>query len=547
MDHPHDETDLPGPSETRTRDYAGRLGANVFIVGAIIVLATMWLLPAGVERGPVAAVAASALVIGLVFRRLPWARLPRAAALLPPATALGLIALGGYVAPGAARSYLIAYALVFVLVGLTLPPWTSLALAPVAIVSFVTAIDGRERAVLDMFVALPMAVLIGELLARVLARQARTEQALRGSELRFRKVFESGPVGMAMVDSDTRVVRANAALAAMLGYDERELGHHTLKQLTYPPDIERERPLIEGAFTGEIPRYEIEKRYVARSGRIVWAAQSSTVVRDEGGRAMYGLVVVEDVTRRKEAEEELMRRGGELAVVNDRLAEAVSVKDHVLAVTNHELRTPLTTVLGLAATLLRGWERIPDDDKRSYLDAIVAHTRSLADLIDDLMTVTGAEAGGLGVNISVTDLGGAIEAAMSHDGGDRAGVTIRCPDDLVVAADRRRLVQILTNYLDNAFKYGAPPVELEASEQDGWVIVRVRDSGEGVPPEFVPKLFDKFTQARANGDAGGSGLGLAIVKELARAQGGDAWYEPNRPRGACFCLRLRGRGQSLPA
>jgi signal transduction histidine kinase len=88
----------------------------------------------------------------------------------------------------------------------------------------------------------------------------------------------------------------------------------------------------------------------------------------------------------------------------------------------------------------------------------------------------------------------------------------------------------------NALKYGRPPITITTDRVDGHVEFRVSDHGDGVPDAFVPRLFERFSQARTA--QGGTGLGLSIVKGLARAQGGEVWYEPSEPHGACFGLRL---------
>ena len=105
----------------------------------------------------------------------------------------------------------------------------------------------------------------------------------------------------------------------------------------------------------------------------------------------------------------------------------------------------------------------------------------------------------------------------------------------IVFADRGRVQQMLANYVNNAVRHGEPPVTVRTSRVDGSVEIRVEDGGTGVPIELVPRLFGKFVRG-ANDQ--GTGLGLFIVRELARAQGGDAWYEARPTGGAAFALRL---------
>jgi len=123
---------------------------------------------------------------------------------------------------------------------------------------------------------------------------------------------------------------------------------------------------------------------------------------------------------------------------------------------------------------------------------------------------------------------------------------VSCPPDLVVWTDPVHLGRIIDNYVQNAFKYGEPPVRIEARRRDDasrlsdMVEIRVVDHGTGVPPEFETKLFSKFARADipSTRNKKGTGLGLSIVRGLAEANGGQAQYQPNAPHGSCFIVLL---------
>jgi len=144
---------------------------------------------------------------------------------------------------------------------------------------------------------------------------------------------------------------------------------------------------------------------------------------------------------------------------------------------------------------------------------------------------------GRAVDIHAQDIGALaiIDEALDQLG-RRRDVAVCAAPDLMIHADPTHVRRILRNYLDNAFRYGAPPFEVEAVQLDGQVAVRVRDHGEGLPEEFVARAFQKFSQARPamGGERKGTGLGLSIVLGLAEVGGGRAWYEPNQPKGSCF-------------
>jgi signal transduction histidine kinase len=145
------------------------------------------------------------------------------------------------------------------------------------------------------------------------------------------------------------------------------------------------------------------------------------------------------------------------------------------------------------------------------------------------------EAGALEVRPEPVDVTEALRQAVSAFADQE--ITVEAEGGLRAMADPDHVEQIMINYVTNALKYGRPPIRVEARRSHRWVEVSVTDSGDGVPGDFVPRLFEKFAQAGRIRSGAGTGLGLSIVRGLARAQGGDAWYEPAEP-GARFCVRL---------
>jgi signal transduction histidine kinase len=241
------------------------------------------------------------------------------------------------------------------------------------------------------------------------------------------------------------------------------------------------------------------------------------------------------------AKAEVERSAGNLEEALEQLRAATAVKDEFLAMTNHELRTPLTTILGYAQTLHTKWQVIDEDQRREFVDHISHQGKRLHALVEDLLTLSSAQAGALDIQARRVPLCDAVAEAIAQNGLRAAGVRNECDEDIAVLADFDRLTQVLTNLISNALKYGGEPIVVSAHDPgDGTVSVTVTDSGDGVPDRFVPHLFEKFSQASrgVSRTAEGTGLGLAIVQELVEAQGGTVWYERNEPTGARFCVRL---------
>jgi len=221
-------------------------------------------------------------------------------------------------------------------------------------------------------------------------------------------------------------------------------------------------------------------------------------------------------------------------VTEQRRAE--DVKARFLAMATHEMRTPLAVTSGFASLLLDHWEQTTEADKLQAIGRIDDQARRLGRLVEDLLATSQLDSGELVVRGRPLDLSQVVVDVL-EDFKDQP-VTVNVDARFLVVADRDHFEQMLVNYLSNAFKYGRPPFSITLDELDGAGVVRVSDRGDGVPEAFVPELFKRFSRGPSAAKAGGTGLGLAIVRELARAQGGEAWYEPNHPTGASFCLRL---------
>ena len=251
-------------------------------------------------------------------------------------------------------------------------------------------------------------------------------------------------------------------------------------------------------------------------------------------------VMARDLSAEREealsAKAELERSTDELRTAHAQLLAATQVQDDFLAMTNHELRTPLTAIVGYASILQRRWDALDSDARLDAVTRIRVQAERLNALVEDLLTISAAQARGLHVTpipVSLEPL--LCEAIAGFDEAEVVG-----PVDVVARADPVRLLQVVINLLSNARKYGAPPVRVAVRDDGEHVVLTVTDAGDGVPPEFVPLLFDRFSQASVgtSRSAEGSGLGLAIVALLVEAQDGTVWYEPAEPTGSRFCVRL---------
>jgi PAS domain S-box-containing protein len=291
-----------------------------------------------------------------------------------------------------------------------------------------------------------------------------------------------------------------------------------------------------GDIVGALGLVRIDERHVFGSDEIDLLSRFGRLASVALDNARLYSAAQQELRERRRAEKELERSAEELRQANEELRAADEMKSNFVAVASHELRTPLTSVLGFATTLLTHWDRIPEDDRLQQVALIEGQARRLAEMAEELLTMSKLEAGALEVHAGPLDVADAIAQTLSSFPDHADDIEVEDTLDIRAHADPHHVQHILSNYVANALKYGRPPIRLEARERHGWVELLISDRGPGVPAHFVPRLFEKFAQAQSR--EGGTGLGLSIVRGLARAQGGEAWYEPAEPHGAAFGLRL---------
>jgi signal transduction histidine kinase len=221
------------------------------------------------------------------------------------------------------------------------------------------------------------------------------------------------------------------------------------------------------------------------------------------------------------------------------LERADEVKTNFIALASHELRTPVTTIHGLASTLNNVGERLDDQQRAELRDALERQAGRMAKLVDQLLDLSRLDAEAIPIAPERFNVRERLEEIVASAAAERAAeIEIGAPADLEASADPAALERIVSNLVTNALRYGSPPVTIRASRTDRHLRVAVEDRGEGVPPQFVPDLFERFTRARSRGRVSGTGLGLAIARSYARAHDGDLVYEDAEPHGARFQLVL---------
>ncbi len=351
--------------------------------------------------------------------------------------------------------------------------------------------------------------------------QRRTEQALRESEERFRSLFNGMTEGFALheiivdgdgVPCDYRFLDLNPAFERLTGLKKEEVVGRTYSEV----------------LPNDSPRWVEEYGRVALLGTPAHFQNYSPALKRHYEVFAYRpaprqfAVVFRDITDRKRAEAERERLLAAERAAAEEAARANRAKDDFLAVLSHELRTPLTPVL-LAASLLETRHDLPADAVED-IRVIRRHVQMEARLIDDLLDLTRVARGKMQFDFMTTDIHLLIRAAAEifrRDDLPAVNLALEAAHRHV-RADGARLQQVFWNLLSNASRFTPREgsVTVRSFNRDDRVRVEVRDTGVGIEPELVPRLFTPFQQGRERGRHGGLGLGLAISRAIVEAHGG---------------------------
>ncbi len=363
-------------------------------------------------------------------------------------------------------------------------------------------------------------------------QRLEAEERLVEARTRLRNAFEHAPIGMALVDADGRWISANPALSRITGYTEAELLGRTFADITHPDDVDADVEQAARVLRGELETYELDKRYVHRTGSIVWVRLSVSIVR---GATPYFIAQIQDISAARQAAELREQAAAELERSNAALQDLA----HVAA---HDLRTPLVTIGGLTELLLRRHGEALPGEATEFLRMIVDSAQRSGELLDNLLSY--ARAGGAGGAREEVDVEAEMARVLAALGAEvqARGAQVHVGRVPRVTADRVQVAQLLQNLVANAIKFtpaDRPPEVRIHGEPDGDMVrIAVADRGIGVDPGQVGSLVRMFARGTGDDRYEGAGIGLAVCARIVEAHGGRLWAEAAAGGGSVFCFTL---------
>lgn len=416
--------------------------------------------------------------------------------------------------------------------------------------------DGRT---LDLIVSTHLMEFAGRTVVLAIAQditeRKRTEEQYR---LMSRVVAES-PISIVIMRHTGEIDYVNPRFEELMGIPAEAMrgrAWDALLQATDTPNAGTE--IIDALQSGETWRGEI--RAVGADNAPRWFSLVVSPLAATPESLPYIVAMAEDVTARREAEialhaltEELeqrvAQRTAELAHANIELERSSRHKDEFLAMMSHELRTPLTGILGGAEALAMDDNGTLDDRQRHLVELIDKNGAHLLDIVNTILDLSRIDAGRLSLNVQQIDAAqicaDSLRFVQERAGQKKISIGFTCnPFDLEVSVDPLRMRQMLVNLLDNAIKFtpegGAVDLEVVAVPEDETVHFHVRDTGIGIEPDQMARLFKPFSQvdSRLNRNYDGAGLGLALVTRLIELHGGSVGAESVPGQGSKFTIVL---------
>jgi len=369
-----------------------------------------------------------------------------------------------------------------------------------------------------------------------------TERSLVELEKRSRAIFDLAPVGLAELSMDGHFLRVNPVACDIFGYSSDQLASMAPTDISHPDDAEMVREIIAGLAQSNVEDLNYTRRFIHANGQVIWCVMRAVRIRGTDGADDHYLVGYLDITDRREFERQLEYMAA-------RAEEASQLKSNFLANMSHEIRTPMIGVIGMSELLL---ETDLDDVQRDYAETVRSSGESLMNVINGILDYSKIEAGKMVIeedDFSVRAVVHDVLHLLTPEAECKGLTLVGEVGDSVpamVSGDPLRTRQVLVNLVGNATKFtqaGHIVVRVTEFESLGTDVVlrfEVADTGVGIHPDKLDKIFHPFVQAEMSTSRtyGGSGLGLSISGQLVGLMGGDCGVSSQLGNGSTFWFTI---------
>jgi PAS domain S-box-containing protein len=370
-------------------------------------------------------------------------------------------------------------------------------------------------------------------------RRTETALALKRSEADHRAIFERSPIGIARVGAGGDLIEVNRALLGMLEHDLSTMRDSAWPELLRAYDAAAARdhkaPFLAGISDGR----SVQVRAATGEGRWLWLQLTATQIPDSTGAPAHVLVMVEDVTVVRETSDRLAEALDAQREANANLERLDRTKSEFLSIVSHEFRTALTGIQGFSELIRDGG--LEPDEVRAYGGYIFNDADRVNRLIGDMLDLDRMESGRMSIRTTDVDINDVLMEAISRAAPSAVNVEFKSDLDPrlpIVTGDRDRLIQVVSNVVNNAVKYSPDggTVTLSSRVDGAYALISITDTGIGIPADEIGHVFERFRRVRSGAAQSipGTGLGLTIVKQIVEMHGGKIWVESAIGHGSSF-------------
>ena len=398
-----------------------------------------------------------------------------------------------------------------------------------------TSSDGISLMYLVLFVIGLLMSLLISFCSYLILRLYQKTRALTESEETFRSAMDYAAIGIALVSYSGRWLKVNQALCHMLGYTEQEFLKLDLQKFTHPDDVNSDRVFIKQMLAHELNAYQIEKRYVHKSGAVIWVSLNISVVWLDEKLVRYFIAQVQNISDRKQFEE-----------ANNKLMLALENSNKELEafayIASHDLQEPVRMINGFVEILVEEKKQLLDPEALNYLQVIHSAAERIKNMVQDLLdysrvnhtTVVCAE---FSLNDILDDVKENLNVLITENKAE-----IVTPPLPRIKGNSIQIMRLMQNLITNAIKYqpkaNTPRIEIQVSDTSDFWEIAVKDNGLGIPETQLDEIFKPFKRLHSWDKIKGSGLGLAICKKIVELHQGTLLVLSTPGLGSTFIVRL---------